>query len=90
MGGNMRKKDCANDALDIQNKKGGEIYILGDFPSQKFWHVVVKRKGKYWDKDGSKTESQLKKKYPKLDLKKATRKDKSNLHRIVTENKILF
>jgi hypothetical protein len=77
------KAPCVEHAFKIQKKRGGDLYILDKFPSQGFWHVVVKKKDKYYDASGAKTELQLKKKYPSLPLKKATKKDKEFLSKIV-------
>lgn len=76
------KAPCIQEAIEIQKKRGGELYILGDFPSQKYWHVVVKRKDKYYDETGAKSELQLKKNHPSLPLRKATKKDKEYLRKI--------
>ena len=84
-GKDKSKTPCAEDAFKIQKKRGGDLYILGKFPSQVFWHIVVKKKDKYYDINGAKTELQLKKKYPSLSIRKATKKDKEFLSKIVGE-----
>lgn len=69
------KSHCCDAASAIKNKHGGEIYILGDYPSQEFFHTVVKKNGRFWDVSGSRSKKQLMNKYPKMPLRKATRKD---------------
>jgi len=73
----MKKNEapCIKEAVNIQKKKGGILYILGKFPSTKYWHVVVRKNNKYHDASGSKTLVQLKKKYPSMPLRKATNRD---------------
>lgn len=74
-------KHCADVAQAIQQTHGGDIYIVGDFPSQKFWHAVVKRNGKFWDITGPHTKKQLTKKYPRQTIKKATQNDLTALRK---------
>jgi hypothetical protein len=76
------KAPCIQEAIEIQKKRGGDLYILGKFPSQGFWHIVVKKNDKYYDVKGAKTELQIKKKYPSSPLRKATKKDKEYLMKI--------
>jgi hypothetical protein len=79
------KSNCAELAQVFKDKHGGDLYIIGNFPSQKFWHIVVKRKGKYWDINGPKTKKAIKKKYPSLNLRKATSKDEKEIKKILNK-----
>jgi hypothetical protein len=82
------KEHCADAAQAIKDTHGGELYILGDFPSQRFWHVLVRIKGRYWDVSGPKTKKYINQKYPKMDLKKATKKDVNELQKIQNKQRI--
>ena len=73
---------CISEALKIQKKDGGRLYIIGKFPSQNYWHVVVKKNNKFYDATGEKTLSQIKKKYPSQPIRCATKRDKKYLKKI--------
>jgi hypothetical protein len=78
-------KHCADAAQAIQEKYGGEPYIIGEFPSQKFWHIVIKRNGKYWDVNGPHTKKELNKKYKGLQMRQATANDKKQIKKQVNK-----
>ena len=62
---------CADFASALKKLLGGgEFYLVGDYPSQKNYHIVLKYGGKYWDVYGKNTLKQIRTRNTKVSIKK--------------------